>query len=312
MKILVIKLGALGDFVIAIGSILSVLKKYPDAEVTLMTHKSLIPIAKQMGVFSHYIVDNRAAYCRIPTQLRLMKEVTAGDFDLVLNFQERPRTIKVYYPIFRWLIPHTFSWVNTRMREEHVVHKKHRWSRGKEEIKPFEFKSEQTDLSFLHGENKHFDMLPERFVTLIPGCSPGHPHKRWPVSHFCDLAKKLAENNIHSVIIGTKAEEEEINTISQATPMAVNMMSKTSLLDLPDLAHRALATVGNDTGPTHITALSGRPMITVFAARKKPCSVKGKYAINIVSPGAIGEVSVEQVWEKLTPYISIDEEHSSN
>lgn len=202
-------------------------------------------------------------------------------------------------------MPKSFSWA--RIRYNTVTHvektKARTWGKAREE--EYIFEPALTDLTFLHGENKHFHELPERFVTMIPGCSPGHPHKRWPSYRFAELAKRLAEHGIHSVVIGTKAEASEIEAIVSSCPMAVNMLNKTSLMDIPDLAQRALATVGNDTGPSHMTALSGTPMIALYATRTKPCSIKGKQAINMVSPGTIDQITVDDVWEKLEPFLKL-------
>lgn len=302
-KILIIKLGALGDFMVALGRIMAIREHYADAEITLMTHKSLVAIGKQTGC-DHFIIDNRVSYLNIKEQKRILDEVIAGDFDRVINLQPVKRTQKRYLPVFRWMMPHSFIWTDGYNGETIDVKKKRSWSWGTATTYTLPVVSKVTDLSFLHGENKHFDELPEKFVTLIPGCSPGHPHKRWPIEHFSELAQRLADKGIHSVIIGTKAEEQEIAAIAAATPMAVNMMNKTSIIDLPDLARRALASVGNDTGPSHITALSGQPMIALYATRKKPCSIKGPQAINIVSPGPIGEISVDTVMEALAPFIN--------
>ncbi len=305
-KILVIKLGALGDFVAEIGVIQSMKERFPGAEFTLMTHKSLLPIARQMGMFSRFIIDNRQPYWHVREYFRVMREVVKERFDCVLNFQVSSRTEKNYFPVIRWLAPSSFSWY--RMSKCSAVHvkKSRRCSWGTAVEEPIEFSWVMTDLSFLHGENKHFDELPERFVTMIPGCSPGHPHKRWPASSFAALAERLAEHGIHSVIIGTKTEAEEMNYIASSTPFAHNMLGKTSLLDIPDLAARALATVGNDTGPSHMTALSGNPMIGLFATRTKPCSIRGKQVTNIISPGTIDLITVDQVWEALFPYLGLD------
>lgn len=83
---------------------------------------------------------------------------------------------------------------------------------------PFHLERVLTDLSFMHGEGLHFDELPERYVMMIPGCSPSHPYKRWPVENFCALARRLAERGISSVVIGTRAEAAEVEAIAASSP----------------------------------------------------------------------------------------------
>lgn len=303
-KILVIKLGALGDFVLAVGAMQNIKAAHPDAEFTLMTGSPFVSIAKQMNMFSHYIIDNRESLLNIPYTLRIAREVTRGDFDIVYDFQSVSRTKYRYFYGMRLLSRKTFIWHQgmnkvTRYR----IEKKRRLSFGKCIEIPTKPYGKTSDLSFLHGENKHFDELPERFVLFIPGCSPNHPHKRWPVSYFSELAARLAERNIHVVLIGTQAEAEEINAIAAASPLAVNMINKTSLLDIPDLARRAYASVGNDTGPSHMASLSGMPTIAIYDNRTKQGALTGPRAINLISPDTIDKISVDQVWEKLLPIL---------
>ena len=100
-KILVIKLGALGDFVVGIGRMMELKERYPGAEFTLMTHKSLISIAKQMGVFSHYIIDNRLSYWNLKEMTRILRETLAGQFDIIVDLQVSSRTEKRYYQMLR-------------------------------------------------------------------------------------------------------------------------------------------------------------------------------------------------------------------
>ena len=309
-KILVIKLGALGDFIIALGGIMKLRERFPEAEFTMMTHKSLIPIAKQTGMFSSFITDNRGSYMNFREQARLFREVMAGDFDAVIDFQANPRTEKKYYSVMRWFMSRPYCWINTIKRVKRNIDKTHAFSWGKCTEEEFITQWPKTDLSFLHGENKYFHELPERFVLMIPGCSPTHPYKRWPVENFSAVAQKLAERGIHSVVMGTKAESAEVEAIVASTPMAVSMLNKTSLLDIPDLVQRSLAAVGNDTGPSHIAAYSGRPNIAIFDQRTAASVTNGPQSINLVSPSTIDLITVDMVWEKLLPIIEAAEAKS--
>ncbi len=302
-KILVIKLGALGDFVLEAGAMMEVRRCFPNAELTLMTGSPFLSIGKQMGIFSHYIVDNRASWLNLAEQYRIVKEVADGQFDYIFDFQGVARTRKKYFTMFRWFASRSFCWVDAHYGFARRVQKRRSFTPGKVTEEEYPFNLPVSDLSFLHGENKHFHELPERFVMFIPGCSPNHPHKRWPIAYFSELAAKLAERQIHTVLIGTKAEAAEIEAIASASPLAVSMLNKTSLLDIPDLARRAIATVGNDTGPSHMASLSGMPTIAIYDNRTKQGALRGPRSINLVSPDTIDKITVDCVWEHLLPII---------
>lgn len=306
-KILVIKLGALGDFVIETGSMMEVRRYFPDAEITLMTESAFLKIAQQMGIFSNYIVDNRASWLNAAAQHRLFREILKQQFDYIFDFQGVARTKKKYFSIIRWFSSRSFCWVDAYYQKARRVCKTRSWSLGRLTEEDYPFNMPVADLSFLHGENKFFHELPERFVMFIPGCSPNHPHKRWPSDNYAELANRLAARNIHSVLIGTRAEAAEIEAISTACPMAVSMLNKTSMLDIPDLARRAIATVGNDTGPSHMASLSGMPTIAIYDNRTKQGALRGPRSTNLISPDTIDKISVDSVWEHLLPTLEAAE-----
>lgn len=297
-KILIIKLGALGDFVIAIGSMMEIKRMHPDAELTLMTNSAFLPMAKQMGIFSDYIIDNRVSYFNLSAQWKLLSSVTNARFDRIYDLQGVSRTHKKYFRMLKLFTKAPFEWVNIYKQELRRVTSKF----GAVQTEPFAFEQRVTDLRFLHGENKHFHELPQKFVLLIPGCSPNHPHKRWPIEYYSQLAQRLAERGISSVVIGTKAEEQEISAICSSCDKAVNMMNKTAILDIPDLCARALAIVGNDTGPSHMASFTCQPTIAIYDKRTACGALRGPKSVNLVSPDTIEKITVDMVWEKLLEF----------
>lgn len=307
MNVLLIKLGALGDFVLAVGMMRAIVEKvredHPDARFTLMTGGAFLPIAEQMGVFSDYIIDNRGPYWKPGELARVMKETARGGFERIYDVQGSKRTRRKYFWLLRLLMPRSFVWTHCHYGREVHVSKKRRWSVGRLQTVPSPRLGRRTDLSFLHGKNEHFADLPERFVLLIPGCSPKHPYKRWAASRYAELARRLAMRGLHSVVIGTGDEKEAIAEIAAATPFAVNMMNKTSLLDVPDLALRAVAVVGNDTGPTHMASLAGAPTIALYDDRTRNSVTCGPRSWNMVSEGEIARIAVDEVWERLLPLL---------
>ena len=75
-----------------------------------------------------------------------------------------------------------------------------------------DFKPESASLSFCKADPKVLVQLPSKYVLLIPGCSPAHPYKRWPAEFYRQLALKLGKEKIYSVVLGTNAEKQEIDT----------------------------------------------------------------------------------------------------
>ena len=243
-RILIIKHGALGDVVLAMGTMKRLRELHPEAHITLMTMGMFVPMAEQLGVFDDFIVDNRLPYWKLGATWRAVRSIVKGNFDVVYDLQESSRTRKRYYPAVRFLLNHDMDWVACNSGERRKLLKKKSFRWGKVEREPFRLERVLTDLSFMHGEGLHFDELPERYVMMIPGCSPNHPYKRWPVENFCALAKRLAARGVSSVVIGTRAEAAEVEAIAASSPLAVSFLGKSSLMDIPQMALRSLACVG--------------------------------------------------------------------
>lgn len=89
--------------------------------------------------------------------------------------------------------------------------------------------------------------------------------KEWNPEKFALLATKLKEDfGFECVFIGTKKEEQHIAVIQQQIPFKTYVFAGYNLLDLAALCANASLMVGNDSGPMHIAATVGIPVIGLF------------------------------------------------
>lgn len=103
-------------------------------------------------------------------------------------------------------------------------------------------------------------------VGLMPGAEYG-PAKQWPPQFFADLAKQLAASGVQSWIFGSAKEAELGEHIRQRSgDAALNLCGQTSLVDLVDLTAQCRAVVCNDSGPMHIAAATGVPVVAIFGS----------------------------------------------
>jgi heptosyltransferase-1 len=103
------------------------------------------------------------------------------------------------------------------------------------------------------------ERTPSRYALMFPGTN--WPTKRWPVEKFSELAKQLRERfNLPSVVGGGPEEQELAGQI----PGTLNLAGKTTLNQLVALIRRAELVVSNDSGPMHIAAALGKPLVAPF------------------------------------------------
>ena len=105
---------------------------------------------------------------------------------------------------------------------------------------------------------------------FCPGAEYG-PTKRWPASHFAELANHLAQQlpNANIILLGSKSDHELAKAILQQSQDSVkihNWCGNTSLDEAIALIGMAKAVVSNDSGLMHIAAALKTPQIAIFGS----------------------------------------------
>lgn len=107
------------------------------------------------------------------------------------------------------------------------------------------------------------------FIAMNPGAN--RPDKRWPAERFAALADRLAcatgdSPAPHIVITGAPGEMDILEVIEQSARCPIVNLARrgVTLGSLKAVLRRAALVISNDTGPRHIAAALGTPVITLF------------------------------------------------
>jgi len=100
-------------------------------------------------------------------------------------------------------------------------------------------------------------------VGIAPGA--GHPRRRWPVDRFAEVLRSLmAGGRINAVVIGGPEDRELGDAIvAQVGGGVANLAGMTDLSETAALLRHTQLLVGNDSGPIHIAATCGVPVVVV-------------------------------------------------
>jgi lipopolysaccharide heptosyltransferase I len=102
-----------------------------------------------------------------------------------------------------------------------------------------------------------------RYVVLNPGAA--WPNKRWPADRFGELAASLAgRHRLGSIVTWGPSEHELAESVAVASGGAAHLAPPTSLSDLAVLLQEAALVVSGDTGPLHIAAAMGAPVVGLY------------------------------------------------
>jgi ADP-heptose:LPS heptosyltransferase len=107
------------------------------------------------------------------------------------------------------------------------------------------------------------DEVHGRYAVLNPGAA--WPNKRWPAARFAALAAALRERHqIMSIVVWGPGEEAIARDVVAGASGAARLAPPTSIADLVALVGRAAVMVSGDTGPTHIAAALGTPVVGLY------------------------------------------------
>lgn len=94
--------------------------------------------------------------------------------------------------------------------------------------------------------------------------------RRWGTENYTELIRLMvAEHGLKAILIGSpddQAEGEKIVRETELGDMVTNMAGKTSLRELAAIISRARVFVGNDSGPAHLAAAVGVPLVVISGA----------------------------------------------
>ncbi len=118
-----------------------------------------------------------------------------------------------------------------------------------------------------HAVLERTGLLAGRFVILNPGGN--NPAKRWPAERFAALADALVERDgVRIALTGSPTEADLLEAIRSGCRRGEGVVSLAgagvTLGSLKGIVRRAALMVTNDTGPRHIAAAFGVPLVTLF------------------------------------------------
>ena len=102
-------------------------------------------------------------------------------------------------------------------------------------------------------------------VALCPG-STNSRAKRWPVEHFAALADRLVEETNATVLLVGSREEMDVTqaVVERMRRTPVVLTGRTTLEETAGVLGLVDLLVTNDTGPAHLAAALGRPVLVIF------------------------------------------------
>jgi heptosyltransferase I len=285
MKILIVKLGSIGDIVHTLPALAALREGLPQAEISWVAERSSSEILKDNPILDRLIeVDTKALRrglmsgetLRAPRQQ--LRRLRASAFDIALDFQGLIKSASIARlsgarRVFGYSRPALREPASTVFLSKrisvppgtHVIRKGLLLVQGALGIPA------PAELSFPIGTTHEGEAQADRaaesaggqFALLNPG--GGWPTKLWSAEKFGALADLLwASYGMRSVVTYGPGELELAERVSRASRSGKAVPVALSLKGFYSTAKRARVYVGGDTGPTHIAVAAGTPIVGLF------------------------------------------------
>jgi ADP-heptose:LPS heptosyltransferase len=293
-RILVLKLGALGNVILSLGPFAAIRRHHANACITLLTSGPFAGWLTRAPWFDAVWVDERPEWWDLPGWMRLRRRLIGGRFELAYDLQTSSRSSR-YFQLFPHISRPAWSGIAYRCAlpdRDPNRNRMHDIDRQYGQLRQAGItRREPVDLSWSQADLAHFG-LPERYALLVPGSSAHRPKKRWPIQRYAELAAMLASGGVTAVVIGTALERP----LARAITGAIDLTGRTDLSDLTSLARAARLAVGNDTGPMHLFAAAGCPSVALFSCESDPamCAPRGP-VVNVLRRPHLSELDIASV-----------------
>jgi heptosyltransferase-1 len=278
LRILIVRLSAVGDCVQTLPLAWAVRERFPQAHLAWVVEPGAAPLVQAVRAIDRVIVVPRG-FARSPAALlRLRRELRSERFDLTLDPQGLTksglvarlsgarRRIGLARPAARELNP----WLQTELV---VSRARHRVDRYLELLGPLGVERPAVRFGLeipAAAEDKADELaaLPQfqaGYAVLNPGA--GWDSKLWPVERYAEVARRLARSGLPSVVTwGGQRERAWAEQIVAQADGAATLAPPTTLLELAAVLRAARLFVGSDTGPLHLAAAVGTPCVALFGA----------------------------------------------
>ncbi len=284
-NILVIRTDRLGDVVLTTPALRALRKKFPEARITLL----LAPLTKELVEGNPYIDqilidDRRCTHKGWLGYIKLVNRLRQEHFDLVINYHTKKRTNLLCWfagiPVRIGYRNDKFGFLlNKPVPDRRPAGEKHEARYCLDVLKVLGISGEALELYVATKDDNDKwaeDWLKSRqlpiegkIVAVHPGSSC--PTKQWPVERFVELIRILRSRYQTEIVLvgGADGRKAAAQIQNEVQGPLFSLVGETSVGQLTSLLKKCALLISNDSGPVHIAAALGTPVVSIFT-RNQP------------------------------------------
>jgi histidinol-phosphate phosphatase family protein len=331
-KVLVIRLGAIGDVILTTPTLINLKLAFPQRKIILLTREHIAPLARTFAG-----ADEVVEFPRRGTPLQLFKiaeMLDQSDLDLIIDLHGNIRS---------WYLSRHMAAAGK------VRYQKRRWERyaavrkgkGKRIIEPAPHTIDLYNAPVGEVGGKIYASRPAINSNALPDCptmfsetritvavAPGasYPTKKWPAERFDALLSKIYnELNANLILILSSEDGDLIKAGQRLPPERIKSFVNADLTELASVLSMADLLISNDSALAHLGSAVGTPVLAIFGPTHptlgfsprgmkdriiqvdeycRPCSLHGKRPCFRDQQYCFTRISVDNVFEQVAHLLS--------
>jgi heptosyltransferase-2 len=300
-KILVIRGGAIGDFILTLPAIAALRRQFPAAHLEVLGYPHIAQLALAGGLVNRVQSIEAGALAGFFARNGTLAEDLAdyfSEFDLILSYLYDPdhifQTNVGLCTAAQFIVgPH-------RADERQGIHATRTYLQPLERLAIFDADPIPRLSITPRPPPPASRPAPAGTLALHPGS--GSDRKNWPEEQWAELLQHLLNFTRHNLLlVGGEAEGERLQRLAAALPPTRSRVAQS--LPLPDLARLLAACqafVGHDSGISHLAAAVGLPGLVLWAdTAEEVWRPPSPSVVVIRHPAGLATLPVEKVLEQL-------------
>ncbi len=299
-QILVIRGGAIGDFIVTLPVFAALREMFPEARLETVAYSGVAQLALEGGLVDGYR----------SIESRQFAGFFAGKGDLDKDWS-------TYFNQFAVIISYLYDPDENlqnnikRVCEAQYIQGPHRPDETQSAhatdilLKPLErlavFGADATPKLKL----KDADVFPktpgEKWLAIHPGS--GSERKNWPLTSWLELMQKvLAETSWKLLVIGGEADGQKLEAIQKVLPTERGMVLRNvPLVTVAQALQRADLFLGHDSGVSHLAAALNVPGVLLWGpSNEKIWGPRREHTILIPAHANLEKLPVDTVWSEIS------------
>ncbi|HEY9080536.1 glycosyltransferase family 9 protein [Magnetovibrio sp.] len=284
-KMLVIKFFGIGSLVLATPFFREVRKRFPNAQIHLLTLSSNRQVMEMIEDVdqTHFVDLGGSIGAAVVAYAGCLWSTLRRRYDVVIDMEFYTRASAVV-SLASWApvrIGYHAQGIYRGDIQSHRVPFNSYWHVSRNFLsllEPYGYRVNETEavpaLKIAAGLRKPAEALAEklgggRYVVINVNAGELAYERRWFPARFADLAARLSQRfDLTCVFIGAPSERTYVQAVASDAEAqgarVVNAAGKLDLMSLAQICRDSALVISNDSGPLHIAAATGTPVVGFF------------------------------------------------